>query len=347
MKYLSKYTLLFCMLIVLLFGCKKDLEQVVMKTGQAPVVNLSSTSLALSAANSADTAFTISWSATDYGFKAAISYSVQIAKAGTNFANPLEVTTGTKRLLKYTVGELNQIALIRGLAPASAGQLEIRVKSTLTDALVLYSEKATLTLTPYLVIINYPSLWVPGAYQGWAPATAPKLSSRLSNGIYEGYVNITGSDLNFKYTPAPNWENSYGWASSTVTGNDVSGTFNTTGGNLFVPTAGYYLLKGNTNDNTWSATKITGWGIIGDFNGWSTDVNMTYDTNTKLWTATINPSSNGVFKFRANGAWSINLGDKGADLILDYDGDNIPVTAGTKTITLDLSVPGNYTYKIQ
>lgn len=319
-----------------------------MKPGVPPAVQLSAPTLVLTAANAADTVTTISWSASDYGFSAAVNYTVEIGKAGTNFVNAKEIVTGSKRELKYTGFELNQLALLRGLVPNSAGQLEVRIRSQLSDSLSIYSEKATLSITPYLVIINYPSLWVPGDYQGWDPASAPKISSKLGNGVYEGYVNIASGNLKFKYTSDPDWNHTnYGWASSTTTGNNVTGTFNTTGGDLFVPVAGYYLLKANTNNNTWSATKINSWSLIGDFNAWGGDVDMTYDATTKVWTGTINPAAAGVFKFRANHDWPINFGDTGADLGLDYDGANIPITAGSHVIKLDLSVPGNYTYTIQ
>jgi hypothetical protein len=336
------------MVCCFLFACKKNEVKTYMKTGVAPTVNLSPSTVILTAATGSDSLETISWTKSDYGFSSAVNYTLQVAKAGTNFASPKEYNVGPNTQLKFTGADLNQLALLRGLPPGSAGQLDIRIKSALSDSIANYSSKATLTVTPYLVIINYPSLWVPGDYQGWDPASAAKISSKQGNGVYEGYVNIPGGTLQFKLTSDPDWNHTnYGWASSTVTGNNVSGTFNTTGGNLFVPTAGYYLLKANTNSSTWSATKITSWSLIGDFNGWAADADMTYDPATKKWTATVNfPSSTG-FKFRANHDWGINFGDTGADLILDYDGDNISGTAGTHTITLDLSVPGNYTYKIQ
>ncbi|MGB8191442.1 MAG: SusE domain-containing protein [Chitinophagaceae bacterium] len=330
-------------------SCEKDLEKTILKTGIPPTLNASNAAVVLKASTAADTVETFTWNPSDYGFSAAVRYTLQIAKGGTNFAAPKEISMGAARLFKYTGEELNQLALIQGLAPNSAGQLDVRVKSSISDSIpAIYSNKVTISVTPYQVIINYPSLWVPGDYQGWDPATAPKISSRAANGIYEGYVNIPGGTLQFKYTSDPDWNHTiYGWASSTTTGNDVSGTFNTTGGNLFVPTTGYHLLRANTNNNTWSATKITSWSLIGDFNNWAADVPMTYNTTTKTWTATINPAAAGGFKFRANNDWAINYGDTGADLILDLNGANIAITPGSHVITLNLSIPGNYTYSIQ
>lgn len=340
---------LICFIACLISACKKDVQMTMLKTGVPPTLTASQTTLVLTDAAAADTVEVFSWNPSDYGFDAAVRYTLQFAKAGTNFATPKEVSMGSARVQKYTVADLNQMVLIMGFAPNTAGQLEARVKSTISDSIpAIYSNTVTISVTPYKVIINYPSLWVPGDYQGWDPPTAPKISSKLANGIYEGYVNIPGGSLQFKYTSHPDWNHTnYGWASSTVSGDNVSGTFNTTGGNLFVPSAGYWLLKANTNNNTWSGTKILSWGISGDFNSWTGYVPMTYNAATNLWTATINLASASVFKFRANNDWVINFGDNGLDLDLDYNGGNIPISAGNKTITLNLSVPGNYTYSIQ
>ena len=53
------------------------------------------------------------------------------------------------------------------------------------------------------------------------------------------------------------------------------------------------------------------------------------------------------FKFRANDAWSLNLGADGgdADTSMDFDGGNLTVpAAGTYKIELDLSNPRNYSW---
>lgn len=334
-----------------LWACKKDEEKVIAHTGKAGTLTASAATLVLTSANASDTVETFSWTTTDYGFKAATKYTLQIAKAGTNFAAPKEVNMGSSTQQKYTGADFNQMVIILGLAPGSAGQLDVRIKSSISDSIpAVYSNNITLAVTPYLVIINYPSLWVPGDYQGWDPANAPKISSKAANGIYEGYVNIPGGSLKFKFTSHADWNHTnYGWASSTTSGNNVTGTFNTTGGDLFVPSTGYYLLKANTNNNTWSGTKTT-WGLIGDgvpTTGWTTDQDLTYDAATKTWSITVNLIA-GAIKFRANDDWPINFGDNGADLSLEYDGANIPITiAGNYTVTLDLSVPGNYTYKVK
>ncbi len=113
---------------------------------------------------------------------------------------------GNATELKYSTADFNQLSILLALAPASAGQLELKVKSSITDSVpAVYSNTPAISVTPYLVVINYPLLWVPGEYQGWDPAAVPKISSKLSNVIYEGYVNFPGPALVFKYTSHPDW----------------------------------------------------------------------------------------------------------------------------------------------
>jgi starch-binding outer membrane protein SusE/F len=332
-------------------SCEKDENKIVMNDGTPSVLSANATDLVLTSDKAEETVQVFSWTPTDYGFDAAISYTLQIAKGGDNFENAKEIVLGSNRSYSFTGSEINQTAVAAGLKFGVKGTMDTRIKSVLSESLTpIFSNVFAFDVTPYQVVIVYPSLWVPGSYQGWNPATAPKISSILSNGIYEGYVNFTGSDFQFKFTPQQDWNNgAYGWASSVVTGNNVTGTMNTTGGNLFVPTQGYYRLQANTVANEWAAT-LTTWTIIGDApiasNNWSIDVPMTFDPATNQWSAVVACKA-GKFKFRANADWAINFGDTGADQVLDYNGDNLNIPSdGTYTITLDLQA-GNYTYSIK
>jgi starch-binding outer membrane protein SusE/F len=190
----------------------------------------------------------------------------------------------------------------------------------------------------------YDALWVPGDYQSWAPASAPMLGSPAQNGQYEGYVNITTTG-GFKLTGEADW-NGTSWGDTAKAGE--SGVLSTTGNNMNISTAGFYLLQVDTKANTWSATKINQWGLIGDFNGWSTDVVMTYDAANTCWTGTFTGASAGFFKIRANGAWTLSYGTGGLDGgLTSNSGGNIPFTAGTNTVQFfALNSSGYYTVSI-
>ena len=209
--------------------------------------------------------------------------------------------------------------------PATTGMYKITVSF----------QSGKFTVTP---VQTFGLLYVPGDYQGWSPSTAPALGSPNNDGNYDGYINIpAGGTYQFKFTPKPDWSSSLG--------DGGSGTLSSSGGNLTVPGGGYYHIVANTTANTWSATAITSWSLIGDFDGWSSDVDMT--NNNGVWTGTITAASAGGFKFRANHDWTLNYGDKGADGSLEINGDNIAISAGTHTITLYLNNAGYYTYTIQ
>jgi hypothetical protein len=188
---------------------------------------------------------------------------------------------------------------------------------------------------------DYPVIYVPGSYQDWDPTnTETVLASKLSDNTYEGYLYFPTANTEFKFTTGPNWDVNYG---------DVGadGTLELEGDNIVAAEPGYYKINVDMNALTYTIEK-TDWGIIGDATpgGWDSDQMMTYDPTSKLWTITLDLTA-GSFKFRANNAWDINLGDTGADGILDYGGDNILITqSGTYMISLKLGIP-DYTYVIE
>ncbi len=186
---------------------------------------------------------------------------------------------------------------------------------------------------------SYPVIYVPGAHQGWDPATAPQLASVNSDGTYEGYVNFKEALNQFKFTEGPNWDANWG-----DTGAD--GTLDAGGDNIVAAEAGYYKLNVDLNAKTYSVTK-TDWGVIGSATagGWDSDQNLTYDAETDTWSASLNLSV-GEIKFRANDGWDINLGDNGADGTLEAGGANIAVAeAGEYKVTLKLGTP-DYAYTL-
>ncbi len=207
-------------------------------------------------------------------------------------------------------------------------------------------QHGTFTVTK---VKQYGLLYVPGDYQGWDPASAPALGSPADDGSFDGYIDIpAGGTYKFKFTTTPDWSNAIGDGGS---GTLVPGG----GGDIAVAGPGYYHIHANTTDNTWSADKTT-WSLIGSFaaSNWGNDIDMTYNTSDKNWTATINTAAGDQFKFRANHDWGLNYGDSGGSGSLSSGGDNIgdpsknfAVPAGTHKITLFLNNSGYYTYRIE
>lgn len=340
---IHKICLLFLFSFALL-ACEKEEDRVILQEARAPELSVSVTTAELNREQPEEEALAFSWTGAEFGFPAAVNYTLQLAQGGTDFAEPRDADAGSNLQRSYTVEEINNIATQMGLEPGAEGQIEARVRAELADAVEpVFSNVVSVNLTPYEDVIEYPALYVPGSHQGWNPAEAPRIVSVEDNDIYEGYVYFPDPITEFKLTPEPNWDNDYGDAAGGVSGNLVE-----RGANLLVEGAGYYRLQADLNNLTWSATR-TEWGVIGDATaqGWDADQDLSFDPEAEVWRATLNLSA-GELKFRANDDWDINLGDDGADETLEYNGANIAVEeAGEYEVILDLSTPGNYTYSLE
>lgn len=84
--------------------------------------------------------------------------------------------------------------------------------------------------------------------------------------------------------------------------------------------------------------------IIGTFNGWAGDVNMNSTDNIN-WTLDYTFTANEQVKFRQNAAWTTNWGSSSFPTGTGVqDGANIPVLAGTYTISFNSST-GSYNFQ--
>ena len=292
-------------------------------------------------------ALTLTWQAANFGTPTAIDYTVQVSLSGSNFADVTDITSTNNTFAAITVDELNGAAVAAGLIPYTEGGLDIRIKATIgTNAeMTKYSNTITYLVTPYTT--ELPKLAVPGNHQGWTPGTAPRIAaSGFGQTDYEGYMWLDGGH---KFV-GPDASGNYNWG-NTDWGDDgsFSGVLAETGESDCTAPAGYYRVQANTTALTYTET-LTNWGIVGAATpgGWASSTALTYNPSTKKWEGTIALTA-GEFKFRANDAWTINLGgDSDADGSMNYDGPNLSVaTSGTYFVSLDLSNPRAYTYSIQ
>jgi hypothetical protein len=304
----------------------------------------------LKEANAKDTLFVMKWSEPKYGFPAAVTYTVEMSKQGDNFTNPIKVGESHQARFAITVGDMNSVLLGNGFTAGQAATFDMRVDAAVTDSVKeQVSDPISMGLTPYSVCKYCPAIYVPGDYQNasgytndWSPADAPALASISNKDQYEGYVYMVNSNgsVNFKFTNDRTWTLNWGEGST-------AGTLESPGNNIAAPDTGYFKINVDLNAMTYKMLK-TSWGVIGSAtaNGWNSDINMSYDPSTKVWSLTTNLLV-GEIKFRANDSWDLNYGDDGADGTLDAGGANINVsTAGNYTIVLDLSDPTNYTYSL-
>ncbi|MGZ3754372.1 MAG: SusE domain-containing protein [Mucilaginibacter sp.] len=341
---LTKFLVLSGVTLLMLSSCKKDGVLVTSSGGTPGALNASTTTPVLSKNSLTDPTAVVTFTFTQptYGFNAAVTNTLQIDAANDNWAKPTSVTLGTKVLTQsYATADFNNLLLKMGLAGGTTTTVKVRIASTISSSIApIYSNILTLTVTPFN-LISY--IYVPGSYQNtssslqWLPTTADSLVSPKGNGVYTGYVYFIAGGQ-FKITPAKNWSASYGDAG----GGKISLT---AGSNLNAPsTTGLYLLSVDLNANTITITSADHlWSVIGDAaQGWSTDINMTFKQNANAYQVTTALVSTGQFKFRADNAWALSLGDVSpvTGQLTSNNGNNIAVPAtGNYLISLSYGNP--------
>ncbi len=368
MNKIFKYSAFIFLCVVMFASCKKDGEQFTITDGKiSQQLSASTNTIVLSQSTDNDTVVSFKWQAANFGSHPAVTYTLQLTQPSdtTAWSNAKTFLAGSN-VYTYNFNGKNLNTLLNGigLTPGTASAVAIRIKADVNQyngaastIKAVYTNTIILTVTPYGL-----SLYIPGAYQGWSPPTAPLLNLLYQKpGIYEAYEYMPGTGPQYyKFTTQPDWNHiNYGDGGSSTNGNVVSGTFSQDGaaGGLYSSDGGYIRITANMNDNTWTATKMT-WAIIGDatLGGWSNDTEMSYDEANQVWTVTANMIHNGAFKFRANNAWQIDFGiDANGNLkysdnpLLPYDASVQALTVpadGNYTITLDLHISGNYTYSL-
>ena len=338
--------------LFVLAGCSK-IEQVKMSsTFSRPVLSAptSGTSYKITAATESNTMTTVTWSAADYGFKAAVTYTLQITTTS-SFTNAVSMgVTSTSTSLPLSNSSMNTTLLILGADSSAYTTVKYRVMAVIGSAVAaIYSDTGSISVKPFLKYIRYPRLYVPGDYQGWHETDSTTVIwSATSNNMYEGYLYFNAATSGMKFLKVPAWEQDNTIGDPVASGTSGTLQIGNWGGNNINVSGGPGVFKVNADlpDKTYSWVKTT-WSIIGDATagGWNTDTQMTYSIANKVWTVTATLTAGGM-KFRANNDWGLNLGDNNGDKKLQYNGNNITIAAaGSYTITLDLS-QAIYKYKL-
>lgn len=152
------------------------------------------------------------------------------------------------------------------------------------------------------------------------------------DGNYVGYYYINGE---YKFKPnAGDWTGDIGQNPNGAAGTLVEEGEN----NCPVPDggAGFYRINLDLANMTYSTVKVEQVSIIGDFNSWGGDVDLTYNASDNAWEANnVNIPTSGGLKFRVNHDWTYSFGGT-LDALTEYNGANINVDAGTYDVKVYL-----------
>ena len=192
--------------------------------------------------------------------------------------------------------------------------------------------KLTLNMMDYTYTfeeVKYdPFIYFIGATDSWKSSDQKLALVDEAKGVYTGYVYVAdpnGAGLQFKFQRvAGSWDNEINAGTFVSFG----GAATNENGNIGVNAGeGVYYFDVNLGEGTIKATKVETMGIIGQFNGWSSDAVMTWNAEEYCFEATnVGVTADG-WKFRVNGGWDINLG--GSLNNLTAGGDNITVAGNT------------------
>ncbi len=293
------------------------------------------------------------WSSPDYGFpvqaefvlQASIdgNFNISVAEAlgdetGSTIPDYYEVNTPfTGGTGAFPAGKLAEAVNLmghwdEGEKPETV-KLYVRALASTKGTNTVISNMVEILVTPANEIAPaWPEfIYEIGNESGWA--TAHALRSPAQDGIYVGFYWLDGE---FKFKPNENdwngdWE--YDGEGDTTTGKIADNG----GSNMPGVDPGFYQIKVDLNEMTYNVLPLTSISIIGEFNGWGDDLEMTYNVDGGYWECTTGVVD-GEYKFRANHDWDINWG--GAEDDLTQGGANLISAGGTHTYKLYISYEG-------
>ena len=297
----------------------------------------------LSLDNNDALAVTVAWNdpILDSSLSVDIDYVLEMATPGTDFATPIEAgNVKNMNSITLTNAQLNGIAIQTGIAVDTAGDLEVRLRSTITDAasgsvLERTSTTITINVTTYLTVLDLSTTWgiVGSGFNNWgATLDAPFYTTDVA-GVIVAYANLVDGEIKFRENN--DWASNYGSDDASTTNGVTSGSLS--GANIAV-TAGSYKVTMDLNNLTFSMKKFSIGIVGGAYNNWGAtpDFMLEYDQYSDVFRGLVT-LIDGEMKFRMNNDWGTNYGDDGADGTLELNGSNIVVTAGMYFATVDMN----------
>ena len=178
----------------------------------------------------------------------------------------------------------------------------------------------------------------PVTYQGWGLIGVggdweKDIEMTENGGIWTAYATLTAAD-EWKFRKDAAWDENFG-GTFTKLGEPFAAVAG--GDNIKVGADGFFKIELNTNDNTITVSDGEVWSLIGDFNGWGGDVDMTLVDGKWVSPATaLTPG----WKIRHNHDWTLSVGGTFEALDTPFtavsdNGPNIDSGTGEFIVTYD------------
>ena len=361
MKFL-KYIMSLIAVVSLSAACTTDLEQVqILPLDQvtAPVLeDLAFEEIVITSKNMGEKV-SFAWSKADFGAQAVVSYSLAARNAG----NEVLISSTGELMMEVDYEAINSAMALAvkdgglGLVPEIAADVELYIVAAVGNQRV-ESNAFTVSITPTSAEKVYPMIYMPGSYQGWAPADAETkfqvLYEFAGDGVFEGIADFGASNdtaREWKFTKEANWDFDWGVKKDEAQEAEAAELtlINNEGGdrdNIKAFTAKrfyHFTLDTNSGElkHNYSFDQV---GVVGAFTGWADGQDKVMKFNAakrRFWVDIENFS--GEFKFRTDGSWTKNWGG-GA---FGEEGDNLNCAeAGNYRVYLYLSNSAEMKYEL-
>ncbi len=354
MKHL-KYIIMSVALILFFSSCEMNIEKVKLAPNsefKAPTLSAMA-NVIINADNVSSEGVIFNWTDANFGAPVQVEYSLyttfgtDTALVGTSFSNSLSISKQD-----FNGIACNEIKVTPNTTGSVKSFLVARVYGT--NAGSIKSNDVAYSITTYKAPLR--PMYMPGAYQGWKVEKANEFwETNGGTNVYNTLIDLKPSDAfpndnftYFKVTSARNWSEG-NWGKSDIT--QAWTGFDAGAGDLSIDIAGgkttKFILSFNKGNMTISKKDISKVSIIGAFNesnGWSNDVDFTYDPLLNVWATTGVTFAAGKLEFlvRLNGSWDDKYGgggnpsfDVAGGLELVKGGSNLAVpSAGTYIMKL-------------
>lgn len=345
MKLINKIMLL--MAVILFASCSTDIDTPQINSSDkfvTPVIG-QCTDVIINADNNKDEMVVFSWTAADFGLPIEIQYTVYI----TNGINQAKVSTSKTTSLSISKGDFNSVVL-NGLniSPNETVNLQAFVTAEMagsidgdTNAYTPISSALSNSFSVTTYKAQLKNLYVVGFFNGWAADKAVEIwEASAGTHLYEGMYNFIEDATNtpgfsgWKVIDERSWNGgNWGYDAFTINSKDITSSSD---GNLVLP-AGIWKISVNKNEMSVNATKVGAkLGLIGDFNGWGSDVFFTYSATENVWkTEPVQLAGGTGIKIRVDSAWSMDWGTAGTMSSTISNGFELGQGLGNITVPAD------------
>ncbi len=211
---------IYILLTIISFSCEDELvDKAVLDSDPDTnaLNNLPSTTYTLTFEDQGEEFDEFNWSATDFGFPASITYTLQVDADGSDFTNAVELTSTQQLSATVTQGDINEALLTLGLNPDQLSDVQFRIMSAVGSGVEpVYSNAINVGITPFAT--SFEPIYIIGDAQNWDLTAAAELEA-TGPGTYEGTADFVNEGI-FRFFASPDWAAEQ-WGASYFAGGDL------------------------------------------------------------------------------------------------------------------------------